>query len=63
MGDFNINTEDISNADTIIFSDTMQALCLNQHVTNPTHQKGNILGLIFTEEKSDIQITKHIIYI
>ena len=56
MGDFNINTEDVSNADTVIFIDTMQALGLNQHVTNPTHQKGYILDLIFTEEKSDIQV-------
>ena len=45
MGDFNINTEDISNADTVIFNDTMQELGLNQHVTNPTHLKGNILEL------------------
>ena len=56
MGDFNINTEELSNADTVIFNNTMQALGLNQHVTNPTHQKGNILDLIFTEEKSNIQV-------
>ena len=56
MGDFNINTQDISNSDTFIFNDTMQTLGLNQHVTNPTHQKGNILDLIFTEEKSGIQV-------
>ena len=51
MGDFNINTGDVSNISTVIFNDTMQALGVIQHVTNPTHQKGNILHLIFTEEK------------
>ena len=56
MGDFNINTKDISNADTVAFNDTMHALGLNQHVTNPRHQKGNILDLIFTQETSDIQV-------
>ena len=56
MGDFNINREDLSNTDTVIFNDTMQALALNQQVPSPTHQKGNILDLIFTEEISDIQV-------
>ena len=56
MGDFNINTEDISNADTVTFNDTMQTFGLNQHVNESMHQKGNILDLIFTEEKSDIQV-------
>ena len=56
MGDFSINTEDVFKADTVIFSDTMQALGLSQHVTNTTHQKGNILDLIFIEEKSNIQV-------
>ena len=50
IGDFNINAEDVSNADTVIFNDTVQALGLNQQVTNPTHQEGNILDLIFIEE-------------
>ena len=56
MQDININTEDASNADTVIFNDTMQALDLNQYVTKPPHQKGHILDLIFIEEKSDIQV-------
>ena len=56
MGDFNVNTENVSNADTVISNDTMQALGLSQHVTEPRHQKGNILVLIFTEEKPDIQV-------
>ena len=34
----------------------MQALGLNQHVTNQMHQKGNILDPTFTEEKSDIHV-------
>ena len=53
---FNINTGDVSNADKVIFNNTMQALSLNKHVTKPMYQKSNILDFIFTEEKSDIQV-------
>ena len=56
MGDFNINTGDIINADTVTYNNTMQPLGLNQHVTEPMHQEGNLLDLIFTEETSDIQV-------
>ena len=50
MGDFIINTEHVSNADSVVVNDTMQALGLIQHVTEPMHQKGTILDLIFTVE-------------
>ena len=51
MADLNINTEDVSNANTVIFNDTMHALGLNKYVTNQMHQKGNILDLIFHRGK------------
>ena len=56
MGDTNINTEDASSADTVIFNDSMQELGLNQYITGPILWKGIILDLIFTKEKSDIQV-------
>ena len=34
----------------------MEALGLKQHVVEPTHQKGNILDLIFTEVTSQINV-------
>ena len=56
VGDFNINTQDIFNVDTVMFGDTMQALGLNQHVTEPMHQMGNINTDTLAEEKSNIQV-------
>ena len=49
LGDFNIHIEDLTNADAIILSDTMRALSLEQHITGPTHVRGNTLDLIFTQ--------------
>ena len=52
-----MNIEDLTETDIIIFSDTMQALGYKQHVTRPTHHQGNTLDLIFTELRSEIQVT------
>ena len=56
LGDLNIHIEDLTNADAIIFSDTMRALCLEQHISGPTHIKGNTLGLIFTQLSNSFKI-------
>ena len=56
LGDFNIHIEETTAPDTIIFNDTMEALGLTQHVTQPMHNKGNILDLVFTELDSKIKI-------
>ena len=40
----------------MIFVDMMEALGLKQHVVEPTHQKGNILDLIF------IKVTSQMLY-
>ena len=50
-GDFNIHIEETTSPDTVIFNDTMEALGLTQHVTQPTHNQGNILDLVFMELK------------
>ena len=57
LGDFNIHIEDPTNADAVIFNDTMRALDLKQHISGPTHVKGNTLDLIFTQLSTGFNIT------
>ena len=49
LGDFNINTEDITNAENTIFNDTRIAFGCKQHLQGPMHRLGNMLNLIFTQ--------------
>ena len=55
LGDFNISTENVTNADTVIFNDTMADLGLQQHVQGPIHKMGNTLDLIFPNWKQGSQ--------
>ena len=57
LGDFNINTREITNADNTIFNDTMAALGLEQHIHSPTHRLGNTLDLIFTQLHGKVKVT------
>ena len=57
LGDFNIHIKDLNNADAIIFNDTMRALGLEQHISGPTHVRGDILELIFTQLSNGFNIT------
>ena len=57
LGDFNIHIGDLSDANAVIFSDSMRALGLEQHISGPMHVKGNTLDLIFTQYFSDITNT------
>ena len=56
LGDCNMNIEDPTDNNSKTFVDKMEALGLKQHVVEPTHQKGNILDLIFTEVTSQIKV-------
>ena len=58
LGDFNMHIEDTNGYNSKIFLDTMEALDLKQHITEPTHQKGNALDLIFTETTSQIRLSQ-----
>ena len=58
LGDFNMYIEEVTSLDTIIFNNTMEALGLTEHVTQPMHNKGNVLDLVFTELGSKITITR-----
>ena len=57
IGDFNIHVNDLESNEVLLFNQTIEALGLNQHVTQPTHQKGNILDLIITNVTSKYQPT------
>ena len=56
LGNFNMHIEDLTDNNSQIFVDTMEVLGLQQHVNQLTHQKGNILYLIFTEVTSKISV-------
>ena len=51
-----MHIEDLTDNNSKIFVDMMEALGLQQHVNQPTHQKGNIWDLIFTEITSKINV-------
>ena len=55
MRHFNMHVDDITNAENLIFNDTMEALGLSQQVRTPTHRQGNILGLIYIEDNSQLK--------
>ena len=55
-GDFNMQIEDPTNTDVVIFNDTLCAFGLTQHVTHATHVYGNILDLMSTELNTRIQV-------
>ena len=59
LGNFNMHIEDISNADNIIFNNTIEALGLIQHVKSLTHKQGNILDLI-QHGMSNCQVNNYI---
>ena len=56
LGNFNIHINDQTDEDANIFSDTMEALWLSQHVEHATHRLGNTLDLIFTETNGNTQL-------
>ena len=57
LGDFNINTRETTNADNVIFNDTVAALGLEQHIHSPTQGLRNTLDLIFTQLHSEVKVT------
>ena len=56
LGDFNIHINNTDDVAAHIFSESMEALGLKQHSTNPTHKSNNILDLTFTEILSNIGV-------
>ena len=56
MGDFNLHISDPTDAEAQYLLDALLALGLHQHVNFATHNMGNILDLIFTEESDKLQL-------
>ena len=57
VGDFNIDVNDVSNADTNAFNELLNAYSLNQLVHMPTHTSGHTLDLILVRDNTDFSIT------
>ena len=58
LGDFNINTQNLRNPDTLEYNNTMEALGLKQHIIKPVwvFKLGNTLDLIYTESIETIEV-------
>ena len=56
-GDFNIHYLENDDIQAEQFQDIMEAIELQQHVTQMTHKSGNILDLVFTDYQSKISVT------
>ena len=59
LGDFSIHFNDDLDPYTIQFKDTMLALGLQQHVTESTHNLGNILDHVYSESLSKYTSIEH----
>lgn len=56
MGNFNIHIDDDDDIDAQIFLDSMNAIGLNQYISQPTHVAGHILDQIYMDNQSKIGI-------
>ena len=56
LGDLNMHVDDVTNANSYIFNDTMHAFHFKQHLTSPTHKCGHILDLVYSEVNSELNL-------
>ena len=56
LGDLNMHVDDLTNADSYIFNDTMHAFSFKQPVTSLTHKCGHILDLVYSEVNSGLNL-------
>ena len=56
LGDLNVHVDDLTNANSYIFNDTMHAFGFKQHVTSPTHKCSHILDLVYSEVNSELNL-------
>ena len=47
LGDLNMHVDDLTNANSYIFNDSMHAFGFKQHMTSPTHKCGHIPDLVY----------------
>ena len=51
-----MHVDDLTNADSCIFNDTMHAFGCKQGVTSPTHKCGHILDLVYSEVNLELNL-------
>ena len=57
-GDFNLHIDNKEDPEAQLFTDMMDALGLDCHITFPTHQSGHSLDLVFTKALSEMKIIR-----
>ena len=58
LGEFNLHVDNLNDANSYVFMDTVQALGLNQLVSGSKHKHGNTLDLILSEAFGEVSITE-----
>ena len=53
-GDFNMQLDNLHDPDATIFKDTIIAFGLRQHINVATHNKGNTLNLLLSEDQANL---------
>ena len=56
-GDFNMHVNDMNDPEAVLFTESMEALGITQHVHFPTHRLGNSLDLVFTKSTNIINVS------
>ena len=62
LGDLYIHINGLSNTDSHIFNDTMQAFGFKQHITSSTHKCGHTWDLIYSEINTELTLHNCIIH-
>ena len=56
LDDFNIHAQGIKNPDSLVHTDMMEALGLQQHIDKPMHKLGNTLDLIYMKSQNRVKV-------
>ncbi len=56
FGDFNVHVSDLEDSEAMDFMSTMSILGLDQHVSFTTHNRGNILDLVFSPHLAQVNV-------
>ena len=62
LGDLNIHIDDLSNTDSHMFNDAMQAFGFKQHVTSPTYKCRHTLDLICSKINTELTLHNCIVH-
>ena len=59
MGDFNFHFENVENKNSRKLHDIVDVFNLTQSVSEPTHNQGYLLDLVFSKQSDNILISKN----